>query len=53
MNRISKPLYKSARISRDANAFLQCFKQRSIMPLFKRAVNKIIGRKVVSKLWWR
>ena len=35
MNRISKPLYKGARVSRDINAIQQCFKQGSIMPLIK------------------
>lgn len=53
MNKISKPLYKGARVSRDVNAFIQCFKQRSIMPLIRRAWNKLIGRKIVSKMWWR
>jgi hypothetical protein len=46
-------LYKIARILNDVKAVMRSIGAGSLMPLVKRVVNKFVGRKIVSKLWWR
>jgi len=50
---ISKLLFSSARKSRDLNAITRSIERGSFAPILKRLYNKIIGRKIVSKVWWR
>lgn len=49
---LSSLLYRLARISRDANA-IEKLTEGNPAPLEHRLVNKVIGRGIVSKLWWR
>ena len=53
MNDLSKLLYTLSRWSRDLKSLEQCFRTGSLLPLIKRLVNKLIGRLVVSRLWWK
>jgi len=46
-------LFKLARLSADARAGKQAVKTGSITPIVRRLTNKIIGRNIVSKLFWR
>jgi len=46
-------LYKIMRYFNDFKAVKKSVQSGSPKPLVKRAVNKFIGRKIVSKMWWR
>lgn len=46
-------LYKIMRYLNDFKAVKRSIEYGTPKPLAKRAVNKWIGRKIVSKLWWR
>lgn len=50
---LSRALYAAARLTRDAASIRQSATTGSIKPVVKRAANKLIGRFVVAKLWWR
>lgn len=52
-NKISNILYSVSRSSRDLNAASKAVTSKSLVPIIKRVVNKLIGRHIVSKLWWK
>lgn len=47
----SKYFYSLGRKSRDLNAIEKSIKERSLIPIIKRLINKWIGKNIVSKLW--
>ena len=51
LSKLSKLFYGSGRASRDVNAVCKAVQQGSPKPILKRIFNKLIGRKIVSKLW--
>lgn len=51
--KISRALFAGARASSDANAVARAVSTGSVKPIAKRIVNKMIGKHIVSKLWWR
>lgn len=53
LNKVSDISYGGARYARDMRCIEKCIKTGSFKPLLKRIVNKLIGRTIVSKLWWR
>lgn len=53
INKISKALFSASRASRDANAVAKAVSTGSVTPIAKRLVNKMIGKHIVSKLWWK
>lgn len=50
---ITSTLFKLARLSADMRAGSQAAKTGSIRPIVRRLTNKLIGRAIVSKLFWR
>ena len=50
---ITSFLYRLARRSADFRAVGRSVETGSPQPLIRRAANKLWGRKVVSKLWWK
>jgi len=51
INKISKILYKLARLSRWAQAISLAIRTGSLTPILRRIVNVVIGRKIASKLF--
>jgi hypothetical protein len=51
--KISNSIYKMGRISRNVNAISKSIETKSLLPIIKRIFNIFIGRKIVSKLYWR
>jgi hypothetical protein len=51
--RITSFLYRLARLSADFRAVGRSVQIGSPAPLVRRAINKLWGRNVVSKLWWK
>ena len=52
LSKLSKTLYKAARLTRDVNAVSRAGRKRSGSPIVKRIVNKGIGR-IAGKLFLR
>lgn len=50
---ITSFLYRLARFSADARAVERAVDTGSPEPIVRRAANKIWGRNVISKLWWK
>jgi hypothetical protein len=50
---ITSTLFKLARLSADLRAGSQAVKTGSARPILRRLTNKLIGRSIVSKLFWR
>jgi hypothetical protein len=50
---ITSFLYRLARLSADARSVERSVATGTLMPIIRRATNKIWGRKVISKLWWK
>jgi hypothetical protein len=48
---ITSALYRAARLSADARAVKRSFQTGSPKPIVRRAVNKAIGRGIVSRLF--
>jgi hypothetical protein len=46
-------LYRLARLSADARAVERSIETGTPTPIIRRAANKLWGRKLISKLWWR
>ncbi len=46
-------LYRLARLSADARSVERSIRSGSPAPLIRRAANKLWGRGVISKLWWK
>ena len=51
--RVSSFLYRAARAARTGEAVGESIGEGSPAPLLRRIVNILIGRYVVSRLWWR
>jgi hypothetical protein len=50
---LTSALFRAARLTADQRAFACSIATGSLAPLFRRLVNKAIGRFIVSKLWLR
>jgi len=50
---ITSLLYRLARLSADARAVERSVETGSPAPIIRRAANKLWGRNVISKLWWK
>lgn len=50
---ITSFLYRLARLSADASAVERSVGTGSAKPIIRRAANKLWGRNVISKLWWK
>jgi len=50
---ITSFLYRLARLSADARAVERSVETGSPKPLVRRAANKLWGRNVISKMWWK
>lgn len=46
-------LYKLARFSADIRAWSQAAKTGSMTPIVRRLANKLIGRTIASKMFWK
>lgn len=46
-------LFKLARLSADARAVNRSVRSGSPTPIVRRLTNKLWGRKVLSRLWWK
>ncbi len=46
-------LYRLARLSADARAVERSLETGSPTPIIRRATNKLWGRNVISKMWWK
>jgi hypothetical protein len=51
--KLTSLLFRLARLSADVGAINKSMKMGSASPLIKRGTNKLIGRKLVSKAWWK
>jgi len=49
IRKLRRSLYRGARLLGDLSALTSGKPSR----ILKRAANKLIGRKIVSRLWWR
>jgi hypothetical protein len=45
--------YRLARLSADARAVERSVETGSPKPLIRRAANKLWGRNVISRMWWK
>jgi len=50
---ITSFLYRLARLSADARAVERSVETGSPKPLVRRAANKLWGRNVISRMWWK
>jgi hypothetical protein len=50
---ITSFLYRLARLSADARSVGRSVETGSPAPVLRRLVNKLWGRNVISKLWWK
>jgi hypothetical protein len=50
---ITSFLYRLARLSADARSVERSVSTGSLTPIIRRAANKLWGRNVISKLWWK
>ncbi len=50
---ITSFLYRLARLSADMRAVERSVESGSPTPIIRRAANKLWGRNVISKLWWK
>jgi len=50
---ITSLLYRLARLSADARAVRRSVEKGSPTPIIRRAANKLWGRNVLSRLWWK
>ncbi len=53
LNRLSRGSYRFARATRDWSALDRAVTTRSFWPIFRRLLNKAIGRTIVRRLWLR
>lgn len=50
---LTSALYRLARFSADVDAGSRAVRTGSFWPIVRRLANKLWGRKIISKLWWR
>ena len=50
---ITSFLYRLARLSANAGAVERSVETESPTPIIRRAANKLWGRKVISRMWWK
>ena len=50
---VTSCLYRLARLSADARSVERSVETGSPEPIIRRAANKLWGRKVISRMWWK
>jgi hypothetical protein len=50
---VTSLLYRLARLSADIRAVDRSIETGSPTPIIRRATNKLWGRNVISRMWWK